>query len=182
MKHLLGIALVLAPLLSCAHDAGARPSKEILAEAASLEVRHASSPQPGLLCSGQLSEVQLRKLADEGFKTFINLRVPTEEGTGWEPDVTADLGVDYVNLPTEGAAGITEEQARALRAALDEAARPVAVYCGSSNRVGALYGLAVHFADGKGAEEALDAGRSAGLTRLEPRVREVLGLPAEAAE
>ena len=69
---------------------------------------------------------------------------------------------------------MTEENARALAAALDQAEQPVLLHCGSGNRIGGLFALMAYYLDDKTAEEALAFGREAGLTRLEPVIRQKL--------
>jgi hypothetical protein len=49
-----------------------------------------------------------------------------------------------------------------------------AVYCGSSNRVGALIALKAFYVDGIPADEALELGKQHGLTRMEAATRRVL--------
>ena len=84
----------------------------------------------------------------------------------------------YERLPIAGDADLDLATARALDALLDDPARyPVAVVCASGNRSGALLAVEGFWLDGRPAEEALGLGRSAGLTRLEPSVRLLLGLP-----
>jgi hypothetical protein len=56
------------------------------------------------------------------------------------------------------------------------------VHCASGNRVGALLALRANRLEGASPEDALELGLDAGLTRLEPAVREALGLSEEAAE
>ncbi len=151
------------------------PDEGVLSFSTELGVKNPSVPETDLLCAGQLTKAQFSALHERGFATFINLRTKSEEGTGWEAEHAAALGVSYHRLAIAGAAGVTEESARALDALLDEAQRPVVLYCGSSNRVGALYGLAAFYVDGASPDEALERGRAAGLTRLESRVKELLG-------
>jgi protein tyrosine phosphatase (PTP) superfamily phosphohydrolase (DUF442 family) len=50
---------------------------------------------------------------------------------------------------------------------------PVLVHCASANRVGALFALSTYRETGD-FDKALEAGREAGLTRLEGTVRKVL--------
>jgi protein tyrosine phosphatase (PTP) superfamily phosphohydrolase (DUF442 family) len=102
--------------------------------------------------------------------------MPDERGTKGEPEKIAELGMRYVSIPVDGKAGLNEENAAALAAALDEADRPVLVHCGSGNRVGALLAVKAFWLDGASAEEALEIGLAGGVTRLEPMVRELLGL------
>jgi uncharacterized protein (TIGR01244 family) len=180
---LLSAALSLPVLLESCSACGCseelqsnKSSEELLSMAAADGLRNASSPEAGLICSGMPTPEQLEQLADQGVAVFINLRAPGEPGTGWEAETAERLGVEFKSLPINGGADITESKARELRSILDAAPRPALLYCGSSNRVGALYGLAAYYVDGVSAEAALDLAGKAGMTRLEPVVRERLGL------
>ena len=81
--------------------------------------------------------------------------------------------MDYINLPVVGRDGISFENAGKLSEILDRYDAPVLVHCGSSNRVGALVALGASL-DGADDNAAIEAGREAGLTRLEGVVRERL--------
>ncbi|MGB5999155.1 MAG: sulfur transferase domain-containing protein, partial [Thermoanaerobaculia bacterium] len=89
-------------------------------------------------------------------------------------ELVESLGMTYVSLPVQGAAGMTEENAKALAVALDEAEQPVLLHCGSGNRIGGLFALIAYHYDDKTIEEAMAFGKEAGLTGLEPVVREKL--------
>ena len=137
-------------------------------------VRNGRMPVEGVLTGGQPTDEQLAALRDAGFKTVINLRQPNEMGTRGEAETVAELGMTYVSLPVAGTSGLTEENAAALAALLEEADRPLLLHCGSGNRVGALLALKAFWLEGASAEEALEIGRDGGLTRLEGAVRELL--------
>ncbi len=139
-------------------------------------VKNGKMPMEGLLTGGQPTDEQFAALRDAGFVTVINLRMPDERGTRGEAEMVAELGMAYVSIPVEGKAGLTEENAAALATALEAAESPVLLHCGSGNRVGALLALKAFQVDGKSAEEALEIGLAGGVTRLEPVVRELLGL------
>ncbi len=177
LRCLLAILCLPLALSACSTLCERSAAGALVEVATELEVKNPSAPEAGLLCAGMLSEEQFRQLADEGYETFISLRLPSEKGTGWEPAVAADLGVTFINLPIKGGAGITEANARALATLLADTERPIALYCGSSNRVGSLYGLAKFYVDGLAPQAALEVARGAGMRSLEPRVRELLGLP-----
>ncbi len=141
------------------------------------DIPNAKTPFEGVLTGGQVTEEALAAAAAVGYRTVVNLRTLEEEGAWDETVVVEGLGMRFVHLPMAGAAGLTEANARALAAVLDEPENyPVLIHCGSGNRVGALLALKAFQLDGKGAEEALEIGQSAGLTRLEPAVRERLGV------
>ncbi|MCH7821705.1 MAG: hypothetical protein IIA07_06780 [Proteobacteria bacterium] len=78
-----------------------------------------------------------------------------------------------MELPISGLDAINVDNARKLDEMLASYEGPVLVHCGSGNRVGAILALR-HRLSGADDEEALSYGRSAGLTGLEPVVRERL--------
>ncbi len=174
------VALAAVVLASCRSEPAAQPGAAPVVEATPVDpitlVKNGKMPLAGLLTGGQPSDEQLAALRDAGFATVINLRMPSERGTKGEAEKVAELGMTYVAIPVDGKAGLTEENATALAAALDEAARPALLHCGSGNRVGALLALKAFWLDGASAEEALEVGIAGGVTRLEPTVRELLGL------
>lgn len=137
----------------------------------------ARRPAPDLLTGGQPSAGQLEALAAAGYTTIVDLRAEGEKGApSDEPEQVESLGLSYVRIPVTGAADLTEEKARELDAVLDSAAGPAVVHCATGNRVGALLALRARL-DGAAPEAALEHGLDAGLTHLEPAVRELLGLP-----
>lgn len=148
-----------------------------LEAATSLGVYNARMPLPGMVTAGQLTQEQFDGLVAAGFDNFVSLRLPDEDGAGWEEGHAASVGATFTRLPVAGAGGLTRETVDELARVLDEAGEEGTVlYCGSGNRVGALLALKAHWVDGLSAEEALELGRAAGVTRLEPTLREMLGL------
>ncbi|RMG42887.1 MAG: hypothetical protein D6718_13295 [Acidobacteria bacterium] len=159
---------LLAAAASCGAPAGREPSP-----AGAIEIPNARHPLPGVLTGGQPTAEQLRRAAEAGYRTVVNLRTEGEAGSlPDEPDLVRRLGLRYVAIPVDHAAGLTEDNVRALHEILeDPEARPMIVHCASGNRVGALFALHARMFEGLPPEEALAAGRQAGLTRLEPEVR-----------
>ena len=131
-----------------------------------------ATPVDGVTSAGQPDEAALKVFADSGYTTVIDLRMPGENRGLDEPAVVESLGMSYVALPTGGDT-ITFDQARRLNDLIEAADGPVLVHCGSANRVGALFALNEYARSGD-AERALEAGRKAGLTSLEKKVREAL--------
>jgi uncharacterized protein (TIGR01244 family) len=180
------VALAVACVaLGCGSDRGRATQGEGAGGAAvATETRAAADllpngrePLPGVLTGGQPSREQLEALAAAGYKTVVNLRTAEEEMPVSADDVTA-LGMRYVHIPVGGSGDLTAAKAGELGAVLaDPAARPIAIHCASGNRVGALLALEAAQVEGKPPEEALELGRAAGLGRMEPAVREALGLP-----
>ena len=140
------------------------------------------APLPGLVTGGEPSQAQLEAIAAEGFRTVINLRTE-EEPTEIAAEDVRNLGMRYVHIPVEGADGMTLENVDLLDRVLDdEEAYPVVLYCGSGNRVGGLLALRAAWMEHRTPEEALELGIDAGLTRLQPVVKETLGLSENDAE
>jgi len=187
---LLALALAgLAPppaLLAAEAPAQTAPAQAAPPPAAAAEelLPDARQPLPHLLTGGQPSAAQLEAIAAAGYRTVIDLRPEGEPGAPPdEPERVAALGLRYVRIPVAGAGDLTADNARALDALLDqEAVYPVVIHCGSGNRVGALLALHAAKLEGAAPEAALALGLDAGLTRLEPAVRELLGLPPAPAE
>lgn len=138
-------------------------------------LRNGKMPFEGVLVGGQPTAEQFETLAGLGYGTVVNLRGPREDGQT-DPALVESLGMKYVSLPITGADGLSEQNAQKLAEILGETEAPVVVHCASGNRVGALFALKAYYADGKTPEAALVIGKQAGVTRLEPVVKQKLGL------
>lgn len=141
-----------------------------------LDIPNACTPGTGLCTGGRPNPAHLAHAAELGVKVVVNL-CPAAESPGFdEAAVVAGLGMSYVNIPVAGAADLTPANVALLAAALagygDK--RRTLLHCASGNRVGAMLALKAKQVDGKSAAEALEIGRAAGLTGLEPVVAQLL--------
>ena len=127
-------------------------------------------PAVGITAAGQPGAQGLRELADDGYAAVIDLRTAGEDRGINEQGLVESLGMDYVSLPIAGRGAINLENARKLNEILDKYDEPVLVHCGSSNRVGALFALREKL-NGANDEDALNFGKSAGMTSLESTVK-----------
>lgn len=125
------------------------------------------------LSAGQPSEQVLAQLASKGLVNVINLRGNGEFDEFDEAQLVESLNMHYQTLPIASATDITFENAAKLETMLNTSNRPTLIHCASGNRVGALIALN-HYAKTGNLEQALQAGRDAGMTRLEDRVVEVI--------
>jgi uncharacterized protein (TIGR01244 family) len=153
------------------------PATEIVAQSpapAPELLPNMKEPMDGVISGGQPSPEQLTAARDAGYKTVLNMRRPDEKGVGDEAEMVDGLGMEYLSIPIDGAAGLTRENTLAFAAALESAEYPLIIHCGSGNRIGALFALKAFWVDGKSAEEALQIGLDSGLTRLEGAVTEIL--------
>ena len=119
--------------------------------------------------AGQPEEEHLRRLAEAGYKTVVDLRTSEEDRGFDEPEVVRQAGMEYVNIPVghETIEDETFEQFRQLMK--DPEHRPVLVHCSSANRVGALLIPYLVLDEGKSAGEAEEMASEVGLRSDELR-------------
>lgn len=166
----------LALALLALGSAGA-PAQPPAPGAPALTLPNQRDPLPGVRTGGMPAGPEgYRALAEAGFRTFVDLRSDAEA----RPEARAAAeaaGLVYERVPVAGDADLDLGSARALHALLDDPARgPLVLACASGNRVGALVAVERFWLHGEAAESALALGKAAGLTRLEPAVRQLLGL------
>lgn len=130
-------------------------------------------PLAGITTAGQPDAAQLTAAAASGIKTVIDLRGVAEDRGIDEKATVEGLGMSYVTLPVEGAAGVTYANAAALDKLLADAEGPVLIHCSTGNRAGALLALRAKLA-GADAESALALGVAGGVTGLQPTVEQKL--------
>ena len=129
-------------------------------------------PVDGITTAGQPDAEAFKVFADAGYVAVIDIRTVDEDRGLDEAAVVQGLGMDYVQMPI-GGDDITFDKAEKLQQLIDMYDEPVLVHCASANRVGALFALSAYRETGD-FDKALEAGREAGLTRLEGTVRKVL--------
>ena len=117
--------------------------------------------RPDLAVGGQPSPQAMMQLGEMGFKTIINLRT-RREGALEEEQVVRALGLDYVWVPVSSTT-LSLRDVEAVEQVLSDPERaPVLLHCGSSDRVGAVWGV-IQARAGRTLEEAEAAARNAGL-------------------
>ena len=122
-----------------------------------------------LVSTGQPDEDVLHAAKAAGFVAVIDMRGAGEDRGIDEESAAIEAGLTYVNLPVMGADDVTFDNARTLDELLASIDGPVLMHCASGNRVGALMALRASL-HGASDEDAMAAGKAAGLTRLEPVV------------
>lgn len=132
----------------------------------------------GWIGAGQPSEERLREVVAAGARV-ISLRYADEDPYA-EQAVVEELGGTFIRYPTESSSYQSvpfREEMYDLYDAQMALGGQVYLHCASSNRVGASWALYQGERKGLPAEEALELGRQAGLSGLEPMVRDILGVP-----
>ncbi len=146
---------------------------------AGLSLTNPQLPEGKVLTGGQPSEADLELLRTRGVTTVVSLRRADEDVPFDEEAKAEELGMSFIRIPVGTGQGLDPETAKQLRQTLDAASGPVLLHCGSGNRVGGMYAINAFANDGKSIEEALKIGRSAGMTRFEPTILEILNDLAE---
>lgn len=159
-------------LSACAGDIEAVSASPLKVDLENVVAVGVVQPVDGITSAGQPDEAAFRVFADSGYAAVIDLRTDGEDRGLDEEAVVQGLGMDYFSLPI-GSDGISFENARALDKLLNAYDKPVLVHCASANRVGALLALRASLY-GADDDTAMELGRQGGLTRLEPKVREIL--------
>ena len=140
-----------------------------------IDVPNLRFPFDGICTGGRPRPQHLHQARSGGVRLIVSLCALSEYCDYDEAELAESLGMRYLNIPIAGPPDLTAANARKLADALHEAkGSPAFVHCAGGNRVGALFALKAHFVDGLAQEACLAAGRSAGLTTLEPTVRYIL--------
>ncbi len=125
-------------------------------------IPNATFPEPGVMAAGQPTGEQLQLLAEEGYKTIIDLR-PAEEPHGVdEPEAARLNGMTYVNVPVT-LQTLDQATVDKFLEAMKKAKRPLILHCASSHRVGALYYAWLVLEEDVPARAAMAKAKAAGL-------------------
>lgn len=168
MKYIYTLLLLtLLSISACSQDTQIK-------QAVTLDAINTLYPTNNITTAGQPSAADIERLKQAGFTTVINLRTKGEP-LGFDEQAAVEFqGMSYVHLPVAGGAGINKANADKLDQLLNTTKGPVFLHCGSGNRVGALMALRAFHHQNQSAEQALALGKAAGLTRLEPLVKQQL--------
>ena len=114
--------------------------------------------------AGQPTIEELSDLKEDGIRAVLNLRVPTEHDAAAEAAAVRELGMNYFNIPVDGA-NIGDAQVEEFLALTDdENNQPMFIHCGSANRVGAFWMIRRAIRDGWSVSDAEAEADEIGLT------------------
>lgn len=124
-----------------------------------------------LYFAGQPSAGDLALLPDAGVTTVISLRHEAELGGFDEKSAVQDLGLQYLEVPWNGPAELTDDVFDRTRAMLLEVDSPTLFHCGSANRVGAVWLPYRVLDEGVPVEQAVEEARKIGMRTPEYEAR-----------
>lgn len=123
--------------------------------------------------TGQPTREELERLAQEGFKTVVNLRTAGEQNQPLSPEAEGEVarkaGLDYLHIPV-ASTDPRPEQVNQFREKLSELPGPVLVHCASGKRSGAFAILQLADQEGLPGEDALARARTLGFDWKSPEL------------
>ncbi|RCJ15302.1 hypothetical protein A6S26_08260 [Nostoc sp. ATCC 43529] len=116
-----------------------------------------------LAIAGQITLVQLKQIADEGYKSVLNLRLPDETGLlADEQNKTELLGLYYLNLPFK-AQDINDRATLEIFQIIAELPKPALIHCDNSIRSATIVLLYIALKQGINFDKALQKVINLGL-------------------
>lgn len=124
---------------------------------------------------GQPTATDLQQLAQQGFKTIINLRTSNEENQPLKPDeegsVVEQLGMQYVHIPVS-TENMDEAQVSRFRDQLAQLPGPQFVHCGTGRRAGALTMMQTAIEQGMSGGQAIEKAEQMGFECDHPQLKD----------
>jgi uncharacterized protein (TIGR01244 family) len=114
-------------------------------------------------CGGDTPPDAFVTLAEQGFRSVVNLRLEGEPGVADEAELVAAAGLRYFHLPIDPAAPTFEAADQFLATIADPSNQPVYIHCASANRVGSFWAIKRVVQDGWSVADALAEGQAIGL-------------------
>ncbi|MDZ7955535.1 beta-lactamase hydrolase domain-containing protein [Nostoc sp. DedQUE09] len=108
-----------------------------------------------LAIAGQITLDQLQQIANGGYKSVLNLRLPDETGLlANEQEKTELLGLYYVNFPTQSEY-INHQGMLQIYQVINKLPKPTLIHCDNSIRSAAIVFLYIALKQGISFEKAL---------------------------
>lgn len=123
---------------------------------------------------GQPNAAEIQQLAEQGFKSIVNLRSPDEAGVLNDEQQQAEAaGLEYVNVPLSPAQSDDELAAKVLTA-VQTLPTPIFMHCGAGARGGALALIALATQEGLNQEQVLAKAEELGINPQQPHLQSFL--------
>src|SRR5690348_8038023 len=149
MKSIIALVVLLIVSSAMAQDTG--PIRNFLRE------------NKDFCTGGQPRLEQLEQLKNEGVKSILNLRQPSEHRAEEEQAKAKELGLKYFNIPVAYGNPNEEQVAEFLKITDDPDNRPIFIHCTAAIRVGAFWMIRRVLRDNWKVEDAEAEAVKAGL-------------------
>lgn len=112
--------------------------------------------------AGQVTPEQLKQASQEGFKSVLNLRSPTEQNfPDHEQQQAEALGLTYANTPLNVNEATIDQLAHILEE-LEQLPKPTLIHCAGGMRASAIALLSIAQQENLTAEQAIERARELG--------------------
>ena len=115
----------------------------------------------GVFIGGQPDKEDLLELAQQGVKTVIDFREPSETENS-NATMAREAHLDYVNIPVNKMT-LSDADVTKFRAALDEKQGPFLLHCGTGARAGAMLLMKTAVDNGWSAQQAFETAANMGF-------------------
>lgn len=116
-----------------------------------------------LAIAGQIAPEELKQLANEGYKSVLNLRSPDEQGFQDSEQLSTQLlGLHYANLPIK-LTEINPQMALQVFQKIAEMPKPTLIHCDSAVRAIAMVLMYIATKQGMSLEDAFKQAEKLGL-------------------
>ncbi|QYO63942.1 beta-lactamase hydrolase domain-containing protein [Leptolyngbya sp. 7M] len=127
-----------------------------------------------LYAGGQPDAEAIQQLAEQGFKSIVNLRSPDEAGAlSDEQQQATAAGLEYVNVPLSPGEADDSLMAKVLWE-VEKLPTPVFFHCGAGARAGALALIALATQQGLNREQVIAKAEEVGVNVEQPHLKSFL--------
>lgn len=126
-----------------------------------------------VLRGAQPTDEGIKRLAERGVKTVIDLRLPSEHSIAHEKEMVESNGMRFVNVPMRGLAAPTEDQLYGVLRILNDSKQwPVFVHCRrGADRTGTVLACYRISHDNWNNQKALEEAKGYGISIFERAMR-----------
>ena len=117
-------------------------------------------------CGGATTPEAVPAIKEMGFKSIINLRLPTENGANVDAEAAAakTAGINFYNIPFSGQSPDPKTADQFLDTITAKGNEPAYIHCAAGNRAGAMWMIKRLVVDKWDADRAFQEATALGLT------------------
>lgn len=170
IRKLIGVAITIIALCACSSDVPEPVVFPVVGVKNSVKVGD-------MIIAGQPTEEGLKQLSGLGYKSVVSARGVDE--VDWDEAAAVNtLGMRYFSVPMgKPLVAITDDQVAQFNEAMQNAAKPVVLHCGSGNRAAALWAVWLVEHQGMDADKALKLAEEAGMRSMRSLAEKRLAEP-----
>ncbi|MCC5634665.1 tyrosine-protein phosphatase [Nostoc sp. CHAB 5844] len=127
-----------------------------------------------LSIAGQITPEELQQLAQEGFKSVLNLRSPDEAGfLNDEQQQAQKAGLEYANVPLKPSQANQELTELAIEK-IENLPKPILIHCAAGARAGGIALIASAISEGLSYEQITQKASELGINIEQPHLKQFI--------